>query len=254
MYTVTEVHTPMLKRITLAMLATSAIATVLTAADFWLKKPFTEWTDEESHKMVTGSPWAWQKSFDTQGGNGPVQTVTGLWQSALPVKRAMFGKSSLTNPQAKALLDRVENVYLLRVQGVPGSYREKADVEKITMATTLKIKGRDNIHPTEVQIPQPVAPKGFAPKGGAPKANNFQNNFQGKGGRGGGGGDMAPAAPGGFGGGGFTPSFDVYFVFPRSIELKVEDNEMEFDTNIGGLSLRHKFKLKEMVYDGKLEI
>jgi hypothetical protein len=29
---------------------------------------------------------------------------------------------------------------------------------------------------------------------------------------------------------------------------------MEFETNVGGLILKRKFKLKDMVYEGKLEI
>lgn len=260
------------KKLAIAMLGTATLALVLTAADFWTKKPYSDWTDEESQKMVTDSPWAWHKSVDT-GQSGPegsiTQPVTLLWQSALPVKRAMYGKASLTNPQQKALLDRVESVYLLRLNGVPLSYKAKTDVEKLKAATTLSVKGKDPVHPDIVQIPETAAPKGFGPPGagkgkgfggGAPKGNNFQNNFQrggggGFGGGGGGKGGGAPGgAPGGGGGFGFNQSFDVFFAFPKSLDLKVEDQEIEFETNISGLQLKRKFKLKDMVYEGKLEL
>jgi uncharacterized membrane protein YgcG len=257
----------MLKQIALATLSAAAIVTVLTAADFWTKKPYTDWTDEESQKMVTDSPWAWRKAVDT-GRSGPegsiTQPVTLLWQSAMPVKRAMYGKTAATNPQAKTLLERQETIYLLRLNGVPLNYKAKTDVEKIKMATTVKVKGKDPVHPSEVQIPETVAPKGFGPPGsgkgfgGAPKGNNFQNNFQrggGGGGKGGGGGGDFPGGGAPAGGGGFAgPSFDVYFAFPKSLDVKAEDQEMEFETHIGGLILKHKFKLKDMVYEGKLEL
>lgn len=259
-------------KVALAFAATAVVATVLTAADFWTKKPYAEWTDDELHKMVTDSPWAWRKGVET-GQSGPegaiTQPVTLYWQSALPIKRAMLGKKALTNPQTKAVLDRQESVYLLHIEGLPNSYRAKTDVEKLKMATSLRIKGKDPISPVDVQIPEAQAPKGFGPPGsgagkgfggGAPKGNNFQNNFQGKGG---GGGGFGGGGGGGFGGGGggapggafsFNASFDVFFAFPKSADIRVEDQEMEFETNIGGLILKRKFKLKDMVYEGKLEI
>ncbi len=272
MYTIPEVTRTMLRKFALVAFGAAAITTLLTAADFWTKKPYTDWTPEETNKLVTNSPWAWQKGVDTEqsaaNGQAPAQHITGFWQSALPVKRAMYGKTSLTNPQQKAILDRQETIYLLRLSGVPNAYRAKTDVEKLKMITDLKIKGRDVIHPSEVQIPEAPAPKGFGPPGsgagkgfGAPKGNNFQNNFQrggGGGARGGGGGGGfgggAPGGGGGFGGFGFAQNFDVFFAFPKSLDLKVEDMEMEFETNIGGLAVKHKFKLKDMVYEGKLEI
>ena len=46
----------------------------------------------------------------------------------------------------------------------------------------------------------------------------------------------------------------VLFVFPKSDPITLQDREVEFVTHLGPMELRHKFKLKDMVYQGKLEL
>lgn len=50
------------------------------------------------------------------------------------------------------------------------------------------------------------------------------------------------------------PSMDVLFVFPRSMPFTVDDKEVEFTTKLGTSILKYKFKLKDMVSNGKLEM
>ena len=47
-----------------------AVIGVLFAADFWANKKFTEWSDKEVRKMVTDSPWARPVEV-RMGGGGP---------------------------------------------------------------------------------------------------------------------------------------------------------------------------------------
>ena len=35
-----------------------AAAATLCAADFWVAKPYTDWSEKETGKMITDSPWA----------------------------------------------------------------------------------------------------------------------------------------------------------------------------------------------------
>jgi hypothetical protein len=44
--------------------------TALLAADFWKTKKFTEWNDKEVQKMLEDSPWAHKDSLPIQGGGG----------------------------------------------------------------------------------------------------------------------------------------------------------------------------------------
>jgi hypothetical protein len=46
----------------------------------------------------------------------------------------------------------------------------------------------------------------------------------------------------------------LYLFFPRTSPITVEDNEVEFDFKLAPLNIKKKFKLKDMMYGGKLEL
>lgn len=224
-----------------------ALALALIAADFWTK-PYADWSEKELQQMINDSPWADRMQVETgqrgviaksDDGKPPVQgnltvPITVIWQTALPVKLALYGKQADSNPQAKQLLDREETQHVLRLVGFPGNVRQAAsDIEKLTAATVIKIKGKPDMHPAEIQLSAPPAPPKGAPGGGPGGAPGGGKGFGG---------------PGGFGGG----NFDIYMAFPKTITL--DDKEFEFQTKIGAMNIRKKFKLKDMVYNGKLEM
>ena len=47
---------------------------------------------------------------------------------------------------------------------------------------------------------------------------------------------------------------DIYFSFPRAAPLTLDDREVEFSTRIGPSGVRSKFRLKDMVFNGMLEL
>lgn len=47
---------------------------------------------------------------------------------------------------------------------------------------------------------------------------------------------------------------DVYLLFPKTDPITLEDREVEFVLEVKNLEIKKKFKLKDMVYKGKLEI
>ncbi len=49
-------------------------------------------------------------------------------------------------------------------------------------------------------------------------------------------------------------SFDAHFVFPRSVMLTADDKEVDFTTKFGKTVVKAKFKLKDMVINGKLDL
>ena len=46
----------------------------------------------------------------------------------------------------------------------------------------------------------------------------------------------------------------LLFTFPRTSPISLDDKEVEFATKIGAMEVRRKFKLKDMVYQGKLAL
>ena len=47
---------------------------------------------------------------------------------------------------------------------------------------------------------------------------------------------------------------DVLIAFPRSMPITLGDQEVELASEIGRVTVRYKFKLKDMVVRGKLEL
>jgi len=50
------------------------------------------------------------------------------------------------------------------------------------------------------------------------------------------------------------PLAEMYLIFPRTRALRLEDKEVEILTSLGPVEVRRKFRLKDMVLDGKLEL
>jgi hypothetical protein len=51
-----------------------------------------------------------------------------------------------------------------------------------------------------------------------------------------------------------TQRVDVLFIFPRNEPITLEDKEAESDLLLGPMEARKKFTLKDMLYNGKLEM
>jgi len=244
-------------------------ALYIWAADFWTTKPFTDWNDKEITKMITSSPWADKVTiaggisgsalgnaetpggggrgggrggggggggrggpqgdganadpgvaggggggdFGGVGGGGGV-SVGILWQTAMPVKQALikrqYGAEAGTSPEAKAKLDRTEQVYVLTLVGMPGFTLSAAQGDRkagLLDLTTLTAGGKPPLKPIDVQV-----------SGGGRGAAN------------------------------------VSFLFPKTNPFTVDDKEVEFSTKFDKTPIKHKFKLKDMVFNGKVEM
>ena len=49
-------------------------------------------------------------------------------------------------------------------------------------------------------------------------------------------------------------SVTLYVAFPRTDQIVLEDKNVEFEMKLGPMTVRRKFKLKDMLFDGKLEL
>jgi len=252
----------MLKKLPV-LLVVSALC--IWAADFWTTKPFTDWDEKEVTKLISNSPWAAKITIAGGVGGGPAGiaetgggrggrggggggggrgggpqgdgansdpgvgggggggdfggggdggvSVTILWQTAMPVRQALikrqYGAEAGTSPEAKAKLDRVDQVYVLTLIGMPGYALGAAQGDKKAVlldATMLNVSGKPPLKAVDVQV-----------SGGRGAAN-------------------------------------VSFLFPKTTPFTVEDKEVEFVSKFGITTVKHKFKLKDMVFNGKVEM
>jgi len=250
----------------LAMLAAAAVS--LWAADFWVAKPYTDWSMKEAQKIIGDSPWARRTDVPLEvrmppassqsdrgrggrGGGGDIGSADGglsggaglaggrggpggaapndgpmtqtasvllIWQTALPVKQALakakYGAEAGTSAEAKAFLEREEQYFVLNMSGLPANLARAAEGDN--KAGLLKLTS------LSVKGKDPVA------------AMDVQISKREK-------------------------AVDAMFVFPRMMPgspapFSVDDRELEFSTKFDKTPVRYRFKLKDMVYHGKLEL
>lgn len=261
-------------------------AGVLTAADFWEKSEFTKWSTKDTNKMLNNSPWAKQIIIQRTGGGGggvpgggrggpgggapigggpgggaggggvpggapgggrpggagsggmpspglPPITYVVRWQSATPIKQALvranMGESTELTAQAQQFLDREEKHYVVAVTGLPARMGERMaeNTDRLKQFASLERKGKDPLKPELVE------------------AETGQG------------------------------SFSLVFAFPRTEPIEVADKDVEFIFKMTGgggqgqqaggrggggpgagrgLEIKKKFKLKDMVFDGALDL
>ncbi len=223
------------------LVALAVAAGSASAADFWEKKKYTEWSRKEVQKMLNDSPWARPVEFHPPAGGGDDEDkpgraicegcsggsrrsgapdlqqsvlVTVRWQSALPVKQAMvrgrFGDEAANSPEAAKFLERQEPYYVVAVVGIP-AHVLSGSPERFKAGARLKLKNKPPLPAADV------------------RAEPYREHLA-----------------------------TVYFAFPRTQQgapsISLEDAEVEFALELGSNDIEKKFRLKEMVFDGKLEL
>ncbi len=242
----------------------SLLAVALWADDFWEKKKFTEWTEKEVNKMLTNSPWA--ASVDVRigmpmgpmgggrsgrgggmggppggggggggfggeagpepgGGGGrpggfqgpdvpPAVPVIIRWQTALPVRQAL----------ARARFGAETATSPEAAQML--SAEQQTYVIGVAGVPPLFLRGAE---PEKLKAAAVLKIKDREPLHAADVRFSRQDN-----------------------------RITLFLVFPRTgpggYVIRLEDKEVEFALRLAGGDIRRKFKLKDMVYEGKLEL
>ena len=265
-----------MKKVALGVAAISLLALTPTwAGKFWEEGDFLEWTEKDVLKMLNKSPLSRQVTISVQttggqtgtelgtgrsgararvggiggggrsgggrsgggrrgggrrGGGGPgfppSMTLTIRWYSAQPVKkavaRARFGDAADSAPEALKLLEPELTHYVIGVSGLPARMaqmdqgRQRFLYEQIKKETVLKIKGRDPILAKNVAFGSDQAQLLDAKTGQA--------------------------------------GFEVYIFFSKENEITLKEKNVEFVTRLMERKISKKFKLKDMVYGGELEL
>jgi hypothetical protein len=212
----------------------------LMAADFWAK-PYTEWNHNDLVKMITNSPWARTFSVSLpagagnpgappsagggRGGRGPAGDAGGgMPPGGAPVNIYARWQSALPVRQALARLK-----FGAEAATSPDAKklleREETDY-MIVVSGPIRSLPHDDTETVKKAIMDASL---LSAQGKDVKPSDVQIGMD-------------------------QVSYDIVFHFPRSTPFTLDDKELEFSTKYGTVTLKSKFKLKDMVYNGKLDM
>jgi len=221
----------------------------LTTPAQWDKKPYTEWTEKDAQKLLNDSPWARTQSFDSpmelykgpQTGRQGTSTATTArppdaihlffrvrFLSAKPVRQALSRmielkqKAGVKEEMAEQLKQFASGEFLEYIVVAVTSDASDAGSNAQQASALLRRNNAELKNTTFLEI-----------KGGK---RLFLQEFQ-------------PARPDGFG---------ARFIFQRLIDGKPfitpESEEIHFVAPLSDTyKLDRRFKIKDMMYEGKLE-
>jgi hypothetical protein len=254
----------MTTKITLAVAGT---ALLLCAADAWKNPDYTQWSSEDAQKVMTKSPWAKETTVTMgqgsspgsqgsrrggmgggggmggmggggmgggrgggMGGGGgqsaPSQKITIRWESAMPIKeaelKAQYGSQLPAKGDAGYTLDQPQTTYAISVTGLRlGGRRRQADSSDQSSSDGQKSQA-DRIKDQLMGATQ-LLRKGKDPLYPQDVQVNTSTNV-------------------------------VVFLFPKTDAISDDDKEVEFVTSMGPVQVKQKFTLKDMHFNGKLEL
>jgi hypothetical protein len=213
------------------------------AADFWAK-PYTEWNDKDLQKMITSSPWA--RPFSVGGGVGAggdpgapgPMSERGGGRGGGPAGVPGGGAAPGGGGPGATIIARWQTALPVKQAFV----RLKYGAEAATSPDAKKLLEREETN-YSIVLTGPFASlmRSSNPetvKKGITDASSL--SAKGK--------DAGKPTDVEIG------QKDMLFTFPRAAAFTVDDKEVEFTTKLGGIELKYKFKLKDMVYNGKLEM
>lgn len=255
-----------MKKIVPALLAFSVC---ILAADVWQSKPFTEWSDKDLQKLMTNSPWAKEVSLSMPGGgsgggsgkgggkrgggggggdmsgdtpmSGPATGSGGGNANARAGVQEVGGAAPAAGGgSAMTLSVRWQSALPLRQAVAKQKYGAEAatspDAKKLLDSeqkyyaiVVAGLPGRA-AHVNDEMKPMLLKSTTLSVKGKDPiTAIELQS-------------------------GGNEQKAVVMFFFPKTTVIDADDKEVEFSSKVGPLVVKQKFKLKEMIFNGKLEL
>ncbi len=251
---------PMKKPLLLAFpVAVCTFAVSLLAADFWQAKPFTDWNDKDVQKMLQSSPWAKPFSVALSTGNG---SVAGRKAGNSSNSGAMSGPAGTADQGG---LGR----YAGSREGGPDSNPGGGPTINLTVRWQSALPVREALVKAKYGNEAATSPEAkkmleapiehyILAVGGVPKATlrgdaeELKKQMLGQGvlmikGK-------DPIKPVDFMTENTGATAEVLFAFPKTAAITEDDKEVEFVVRIGDLSVRQKFRLKDMLVNGKLAL
>ncbi len=220
---------------TVGLLLLAALS--LVAANFW-QKPYMEWSDKDITKMMSDSPWVKSASVTLNfpgsnvapppmgGGGGRGGPQGDGFGGGVPSFEIMAHFESAL-PMRQALVRRKFGAEADKSADAQKVLSEEPKSYEIVLSGPLG--GFVMGPPDAVSQRLTEASSLSSAKSGAIKPSLIQVGKPGR-------------------------TMDVLFVFPRDKVFTVDDQEVDFTTKLGTSNVKYKFKLKDMVVNGKLEM
>jgi hypothetical protein len=251
----------MLKRRSPAALVSAALflcALTLSAADVWVAKPYTAWSDKDIRKIMTDSPWSRSVSVTLVSGNilggllargpgpppdrpGIAETGGGLGvgQSA-PPPGAAPPPPVPPGPPKTTLIVRWQSATVVQQALVKAQYGDKAGSlpeaqKRLEPNTAYYIIAVGNL-PASQKLRDAEARKALLGTTTL-TVNGKDHPIAAM--------DVVYVEAG-------EGMIEARFLFPRDFALTADDKEVEFATMFGNAAVKAKFNLKNMPINGKL--
>jgi hypothetical protein len=248
------------------LFALGCTAFLLVAEDFWVKKPFTEWSVKDATKLLQNSPWSHEVSV---GGAMPIEGGSG--GGGRRGGGGMGGNNDMGGMATGG------------TDGSPGSRRGSGGGPGVPSEATggpggapsmlVRVRWQSALPVRQAIVLTQLGPE----KADSDQAKNFLNQVA---------NEYVVAVVG------LPPAFDrvpdeqlnqlakgavlqrkdkdpieagavqripgekgsVAFFFPKTSAITVEDKEVEFVSKVARFEVRRKFKLKDMMVGDKLEL
>ncbi|MBM3803047.1 MAG: hypothetical protein FJW26_12160 [Acidimicrobiia bacterium] len=242
----------MIKRVAQILIALAIGSSSLAGGDVWEEKEFTQWSEKDVRKILTSSPWAlpvrvnrpYPASGAFEGGNepGPPQSGGALGDDSSRPSSDGAGpggefEGAIRREQAPPSLEvNVSWATALPIKQAMARRRFGNEVGTNAQAKEFIERKEDHYVAAVVGLNVPMIQQAQNPlmselRCGKEKVRPAKIEVQEQG-----------------------PSGVVYLFFPRTREITLEDKQIELVMNLGEAKLNRKFKLKDMVFKGKLEI
>jgi hypothetical protein len=219
----------------------------LMAADFW-QKPYMEWADKDLPKMMTNSPWAHTVSVSMGGpgggGGGGGDVVPGGGgggRGGGPQGGGGGADAPIPGVREPEIVARWQSAMPIRQAFVRLKYAAEADKSD----EAKKFLEREQTT-YELVLSGPLQPFLRGKPEDAIKALSEVTFLSSK--------EKGAIKPISIELGKPGRSMDMLIGFPRSMPFTLDDKDVEFSTKLGTSTVKIKFHLKDMVYNGKLEM
>jgi hypothetical protein len=199
---------------------------VLVAADFWEEQPFMAWSDKDAAKMLRDSPWADEVSVALPPQLRPESDGGG---------RGRGGGDGFTQPRRAVMTVSWRSALPIKQALVRGQVGEGGEIsagnqEFLEAEEAFYVVGVLGVPPQFGRTPlEQIKAESFLERKGKDPLAAEDVIFQ----RG-------------------QDTLLLLVAFPRSAGITVDDGDVEFKTKLGTFGIKKKFKLKDMVYQGKL--
>ncbi len=213
------------------------------AADFWQKKKYSDWTSKEVKQMLNDSPWATLVEVNIVGAGGSSGTGIGEGRGRPGVvsseRQGLGGETPserrLSPPKPKVLV-RFHTALPIKQAVARGRFGDQV----LESPEAAKMLGREE---DAYLVGITGAPKLMAADPAA--LRNAQMVFKGR----------EPIRPQNVTMEKGEAGLVIYLFFPRQpAPIKLEDDGFELRIKFPQIEIKRRFKLKDLVFEGKLEL